>query len=1004
MLSALALVLAVDPANISHHDGQCITTGGANTSITVHFAAVWAPERHTFTWGPLPPTGKAYAFALNSALAVLPAPCVQKAGLASNAGNGDSAGRSLWIGRVDEPGFPAFLDLATCGCGAAIFACGSGGCTGDNVRQMRALAAQGFTVISPDSMSSPEAQGYPRYRPPVANLSQSVGQNQCVIKGSVHACDDSYWCGNLLYTDGCKDACKGGRSGCFSSNADHIAYDPAGWAAFYERVYSMRARELDYTVAHFASRFGTPPRLVLAGVSEGGMVVSRYSHPELPKLNLVARLVTEWSCALHPVPRPHHTEPTPPAPLPLTQRRARPLRRVQLLRLVRCARCDRRARCASPQPALCRGHVLRLGRRVSRGLERSDDNGRAVRVRLHQEERVRALGGIGRQPAPERLRRLAAQRLVRGWQPGSNLALLLMPPLWLLPRLLQLDLVYRIASPLCDPQAQMVGQGLTGVSLTLNEPFHGGYPYMAAFINYLIAHFLQAPAEFAKGSSILTHDGQPVTNSLCESLTSIGSPTHPVLSGQLCKGFEEFIAPANPKGYHDTAEGCAYDDQLVRPFLLSAPEPPACARVTVPPQVPMNRLQADHAKPPPLVDWCPYHGFKTGGATPLPTKACDAQRQGKCGACYAFSVTEQLSARILINVVKDSVMPPSVLSAEVPIALFAKDSDGELHGCGGGQKGKLVDMIKAGRGVPSNACAPALSRTLDCYNTKGGKTGAGWPRDYAEDGCTNVTRRGPSTIVEGQCYGNSSTTKWIRWGARQIVGKKVLNGEQAMMDEIRKNGPISASHAVYDNWRTFFKNPSKWVQTSGIYTYENGTKHKGHAILIVGYGTLKTPSGLIKYWKIRNSHGPDKGEQGYYRMLRGKNLSGIESGALSITVSTSSGDYVSGFDENESTNAVATEEPDCEWGEVPVDSPSAHAALRAAKMAKMGPSVVVTRALTQVVEGLNVHLELLLTSNVTKAGNMREAVVHTHEPDVGEEHEVISIAFADTKARYPWSR
>ena len=89
---------------------------------------------------------------------------------------------------------------------------------------------------------------------------------------------------------------------------------------------------------------------------------------------------------------------------------------------------------------------------------------------------------------------------------------------------------------------------------------------------------------------------------------------------------------------------------------------------------------------------------------------------------------------------------------------------------------------------------------------------------------------------------------------------------------------------------------------------------------------------------------------------------------------------------------------------VPVDSPSALAALRAAKMAKMGPSVVVTRALTQVVEGLNVHLELLLTSNVTKAGNMREAVVHTHEPDVGEEHEVISIAFADTKARYPWSR
>ena len=41
--------------------------------------------------------------------------------------------------------------------------------------------------------------------------------------------------------------------------------------------------------------------------------------------------------------------------------------------------------------------------------------------------------------------------------------------------------------------AQMRTQGLSGVSLTLNEPFHGGYPYMAAMINYMIAHFLRAP-------------------------------------------------------------------------------------------------------------------------------------------------------------------------------------------------------------------------------------------------------------------------------------------------------------------------------------------------------------------------------------------------------------------------------------------------------------------------------------------------------------------------------
>ncbi len=102
--------------------------------------------------------------------------------------------------------------------------------------------------------------------------------------------------------------------------------------------------------------------------------------------------------------------------------------------------------------------------------------------------------------------------------------------------------------------------------------------------------------------------------------------------------------------------------------------------------------------------------------------------------------------------------------------------------------------------------------------------------------------------------------------------------EELMRIQLVKNGPMSVSFEVYDDFMSY---------SGGIYRH-TGISSSGlefdpfaitnHAVLAVGYG-VESKSGQ-KYWIVKNSWGEEWGESGYFRISRGNNECNIESIAV----------------------------------------------------------------------------------------------------------------------------
>ncbi|CAJ1342608.1 unnamed protein product [Effrenium voratum] len=227
---------------------------------------------------PVIPAADSLKFATEQAFVALPGACARRCMLPGNFGDNDQAGAVHWLGRASDltTRFRRRAQcVAECELPWVVALHGSGGLTYTGWRHSAKLAALGYGVLAPDSMAHPRSLRLRRREP--AKLR-----------------DARYWAADPAYRSKCSwDKSGGSFPMCFSTKVDNLLSEPESWKVYYERIYLLRKRELDWLMEN-------PPvfltgRLFLMGHSEGGMVAARYWHPGLQG-RLSGRIISAWSC------------------------------------------------------------------------------------------------------------------------------------------------------------------------------------------------------------------------------------------------------------------------------------------------------------------------------------------------------------------------------------------------------------------------------------------------------------------------------------------------------------------------------------------------------------------------------------------------------------------------------------------------------------------------------------------------------------------------------------
>jgi len=227
----------------------------------------------------------------------------------------------------------------------------------------------------------------------------------------------------------------------------------------------------------------------------------------------------------------------------------------------------------------------------------------------------------------------------------------------------------------------------------------------------------------------------------------------------------------------------------------------------------------------------------------------EVRDQGACGSCWAFGAVEAMSDRICI-----------ASKGAVNAHISAEDLVDCCASCGFGCDG----------GFPQAAWA--------YYKKTGLVTGGNY---NSKQGCEPYTIKSCDHHVNKTlppCQGEEPTPKCVKkcedgypieWAKDKHFGKSVysVRDVKQIQTEIMTNGPVETAFTVYADFLAY---------QSGVYQHTTGSVLGGHAVKFLGWGVENTKP----YWLVANSWNEDWGDMGFFKILRGTDECGIESGVV----------------------------------------------------------------------------------------------------------------------------
>jgi cathepsin X len=223
-------------------------------------------------------------------------------------------------------------------------------------------------------------------------------------------------------------------------------------------------------------------------------------------------------------------------------------------------------------------------------------------------------------------------------------------------------------------------------------------------------------------------------------------------------------------------------------------------------------------------DWRNVNGVN------LVTKDLNQHIPQYCGSCWAHGSMSALADRI--SIMRKGAWPQINLAIQY-ILNCGTDVAGS---CFGGSATGAYQFVKE-KGIPPDTCLLYQADDFECspINT-----------------CRNC--KGPPG--QGTCWAQQNYTRYF------VDQFNDVDGVDSIMAEIATRGPVAAGvdATVLEDY------------TGGIIT-QTQPSSINHIVSLVGYGTENG----VDYWIGRNSWGQYWGEQGWFRIIRGRNALGIES-------------------------------------------------------------------------------------------------------------------------------